>query len=207
MTIVANKHVARVGHEFAAAMTADTPIIEIAKMVSRLASALDKQSELTAQLAMENTILLSPENWLKHSEEGAAASAIAKGNGASEDEALLAGMKSIIACMQSPATDAAIASLRAEAKAEAIPDGYVLVPQEMHLTAEAMEGICFHCGDGGHQFGEFTDGTLFVGEVDYGDGKKVYGLHIATAEYPEEGCSTICEFARQLRESKGEVQS
>lgn len=30
MTIVANKHVARVGHEFAAAMTADTPIIEIA---------------------------------------------------------------------------------------------------------------------------------------------------------------------------------
>jgi hypothetical protein len=39
MTIVANKHVARVGHEFAAAMTADTPIIEIAKMVSRLASA------------------------------------------------------------------------------------------------------------------------------------------------------------------------
>lgn len=86
---------------------------------------------------------------------------------------------------------------------EAIPEGYVLVPQEMHLPAESMEGICVHCGDGGHQFGEFTDGTLFVGEVDYGDGKKVYGLHIATAEYPEEGCSTICEFARQLRESKG----
>ncbi|GEM_PF-1438556 len=109
--------------------------------------------------------------------------------------------------IETPATDAAIAALRAEAKAEAIPDGYVLVPQEMHLTAEAMEGICVHCGDGGHQFGEFTDGTLFVGEVDYGDGKKVYGLHIATAEYPEEGCATICEFARQLRESKGEVQS
>lgn len=106
-----------------------------------------------------------------------------------------------------PVTEAAIAALRAEAKAEAIPDGYVLVPQEMHLPAESMEGICFHCGDGGHQFGEFTDGTLFVGEVDYGDGKKVYGLHIATAEYPEEGCATICEFARQLRESKGEVQS
>lgn len=82
MTIVANKHVARVGHEFAAAMTADTPIIEIAKMVSRLATALDKQTELTEQLAMENTILLTPENWLKHSEEGAAASAIAEGNGA-----------------------------------------------------------------------------------------------------------------------------
>ncbi|AKL15362.1 hypothetical protein AB182_19285 [Phytobacter ursingii] len=106
-----------------------------------------------------------------------------------------------------PATSSAIAALRAEAQAEVIPEGYVLVPQEMHLPAESMEGICVHCGDGGHQFGEFTDGTLFVGEVDYGDGKKVYGLHIATAEYPEEGCSTICEFARQLRESKGEVQS
>lgn len=115
MTIVANKHVARVGHEFAAAMTADTPIIEIARMVSRLASALDKQTELTEQLAMENIILLTPENWLKHSQEGAAASAIAEGNGASEDEALLAGMKSIIACMQFLATSAAIAALREEA--------------------------------------------------------------------------------------------
>lgn len=50
MTIVANKHVARVGHEFAAAMTADTPIIEIAKMVSRLANALDEQTALLEQL-------------------------------------------------------------------------------------------------------------------------------------------------------------
>jgi hypothetical protein len=99
-------------------MTADTPIIEIAKMVSP-GYALDKQTELTEQLAMENTILLTPENWLKHSEEGAAASAIAEGNGASEDEALLAGMKSIIACMQSLATSAAIAALREEARADA----------------------------------------------------------------------------------------
>ncbi|MCK6677645.1 hypothetical protein [Enterobacter asburiae] len=51
MTTVANKHVARVGHEFAAAMTADTPIIEIAKMVSRLANALDEQTALVAVLS------------------------------------------------------------------------------------------------------------------------------------------------------------
>ncbi|MCI1899288.1 MAG: hypothetical protein LKI85_13080 [Enterobacter sp.] len=98
--------------------------------------------------------------------------------------------------VQTPATDAFLAEVRASA----IPEGYVLVPQEMHLSSEAMEGICFHCGDGDHQFGEFTDGTLFVGEVDYGDGKKVHGLHIATADYPEEGCATICEFAAQLRQ-------
>lgn len=50
MTTIGNKHVARVGHEFAAAMTADTPIIEIAKMVSRLANALDEQTALLEQL-------------------------------------------------------------------------------------------------------------------------------------------------------------
>ena len=100
-----------------------------------------------------------------------------------------------LAVLQIPACDAFLAEVRASA----IPEGYVLVPQEMHLSSEAMEGICFHCGDGDHQFGEFTDGTLFVGEVDYGDGKKVHGLHIATADYPEEGCATICEFAAKLR--------
>ncbi|EOX9054102.1 hypothetical protein ACPW65_001892 [Enterobacter roggenkampii] len=82
----------------------------------------------------------------------------------------------------------------AEVRASAIPDGYVLVPQEMHLSSEAMEGICFHCGDGGFAFGEFTDGLLFVGAIDDSDGQKIHGLHIATADYPEEGCATICAF-------------
>lgn len=45
-----NTNIARVGHEFAAAMTANTPIIEIAKMVSRLAGALDEQTALVEQL-------------------------------------------------------------------------------------------------------------------------------------------------------------
>lgn len=89
-----------------------------------------------------------------------------------------------------------------------IPDGYALVPNEMCLSSEAMEALCFHCGDGGHMFGEFTDGVLFVGEIEPEEGKKVYGLHIATADYPEEGCATICEFLPVLREGKaGEVCS
>ena len=91
---------------------------------------------------------------------------------------------------ETPATDAFLAEVRASA----IPEGYVLVPQEMHLSYEAMEGICFHCGDGGFAFGEFTDGLLFVGAIDDSDGQKIHGLHIATADYPEEGCATICEF-------------
>lgn len=46
-----NKHLVRVGHEFAAAMSDDTPIITIAKMVTELASALDVQSARSEALA------------------------------------------------------------------------------------------------------------------------------------------------------------
>ena len=49
-----NKHLVRVGHEFAAAMSDDTPIITIAKMVTELASALDVQSARSEALAVEN---------------------------------------------------------------------------------------------------------------------------------------------------------
>ena len=45
------KHLVRAGHEFAAAMSDDTPIITIAKMVTELASALDVQSARSDALA------------------------------------------------------------------------------------------------------------------------------------------------------------
>lgn len=45
------KHLVRVGHEFAAAMSDDTPIITIAKMVTELASALDVQTARSEALA------------------------------------------------------------------------------------------------------------------------------------------------------------
>jgi len=48
-----NKTLVRVGHEFAAAMSDDTPIITIAKMVTELASALDVQSARSDALAAE----------------------------------------------------------------------------------------------------------------------------------------------------------
>lgn len=48
-----NKHLVRVGHEFAAAMSDETPIITIAKMVTELASALDVQSARSEALAVE----------------------------------------------------------------------------------------------------------------------------------------------------------
>jgi len=45
------KHLVRVGHEFAAAMSDETPIITIAKMVTELASALDVQTARSDALA------------------------------------------------------------------------------------------------------------------------------------------------------------
>lgn len=53
-----NKHLVRAGHEFAAAMSDDTPIITIAKMVTELATALDVQSARSDALAVENAYLM-----------------------------------------------------------------------------------------------------------------------------------------------------
>lgn len=96
--------------------------------------------------------------------------------------------------VKTPATDAYLNSVRADA----IPEGYVLVPQRMNVSADAMESICFHGGDGDGQFGEFTDVILWVGHIENDDGTKTYGLNITTAEYPEEGSTNISEFVEQI---------
>jgi hypothetical protein len=72
---------------------------------------------------------------------------------------------------------------------------FKLVPASMLLDKETIGVINFHCGDGEDgQFGEYSDGHLWVGTVTDDDGKEVYGLHLSTAEYPEEGSSTLIEF-------------
>lgn len=47
----------RAGHEFAALMSSNTPIIEIAKLVSRLATQLDVQSAMVRQLTRSTAII------------------------------------------------------------------------------------------------------------------------------------------------------
>ena len=107
---------------------------------------------------------------------------------------------------ETPATDAYLAQLRNEARAEAIPEGYVLVPEQMYLEAGDIESICSQCGDGHENgYGDFTGAILWVGELADDDGKVKYGLNIASSECPEEGSVAIYEFA-ELREGKaGEV--
>ncbi|MHA0915329.1 hypothetical protein ACR9H8_11370 [Kosakonia cowanii] len=97
-------------------------------------------------------------------------------------------------------------TLSSEGTANAIPEGYAVVPKQIHLDADAVECICSQGGDGGFAYGDFTDVTLWVGEVENDDGSKTHGLNVSSADYPEEGSINLCEFAAQLR-SKSEVQS
>lgn len=80
---------------------------------------------------------------------------------------------------------------------EVVPEGYALVPERMHLSREAIESITAHCGDGQEDagYGPYSDGVLWVGQIEEEDGSKTYGLHIATADYPEQGSTTLVEFS------------
>lgn len=101
-------------------------------------------------------------------------------------------------------TDMAVQLANAESKcrelAAATPEGYVLVPQQIFLEPSDIESICSQCGDGHESgYGDFTDGLLWVGNIQRDDGSIVHGLHISSADYTEEGGVTVYEFAAQLR--------
>lgn len=98
--------------------------------------------------------------------------------------------------VENPATDVFLAEVRASA----IPEGYALVPQQIFLEPSDIELICSQCGDGhDYGYGDFTDGLLWVGNIQRDDGSIVHGLHISSADYTEEGGVTVCEFAAQPR--------
>lgn len=90
--------------------------------------------------------------------------------------------------------------------ANAIPEGYVLMPKQIHLDADAVECICSQGGDGGYNYGDFTDVILWVGEVESDDGSKTYGLNVSSADYPEDGSINLYEFAAQIRSQSEQVK-
>lgn len=65
-------------------------------------------------LAAENAALKNPDNWLSQSDYGYEAAEVATQNGATEDESLRAGMVAIINRIETPATDAFLAEVRAQ---------------------------------------------------------------------------------------------
>ena len=140
--------------------------------------------------------LKNPDHWLSQSDYGYEASEIAVSNGASEHEALRAGMIAIINRIETPATDSMVARI----KASTIPEGFKLVPEQMHLSDEDIQAICMQCGNGDKKgYGDYEDGILWVGELS-NDGEVKYGLNIANANYPEEGSITVFEFDDPLHE-------
>ncbi|EAU4927203.1 hypothetical protein EA958_04780 [Salmonella enterica] len=154
-----------------------------------------KQADSAVKLAHEKFSALAAENaGLKH------AMAVTLEH-VSVTDAVQAGVAAMIINdalhhSKTPATDAFLAEVRASA----IPEGYALVPQQIFLEPSDIELICSQCGDGhesGH--GDFTDGLLWVGNIQRDDGSIVHGLHISSADYTEEGGVTVCEFAAQPR--------
>ncbi|WP_250133771.1 hypothetical protein ABXY35_14565 [Citrobacter freundii] len=93
--------------------------LKITDMAVQLANAESKCRELAAVVA-ENAALKNPDNWLSQSDYGYEASEVATQNGATEDESLRAGMIAIINRIGTPATDAFLAEVRAQARNEGI---------------------------------------------------------------------------------------
>lgn len=87
-------------------------------MAVQLANAESKCRELAA----ENAALKNPDNWLSQSDYGYEASEVATQNGATDDESLRAGMIAIINRIETPATDAFMAEVRASAIRDALDD-------------------------------------------------------------------------------------
>lgn len=192
---LSNKELVAVGHHFAKAMSSDTAIMDIAKIVSRLAERLDcttaalrATQDQRDQLAAENAVLKSAIE--THSESIHFCELCGKDDPCSTDDVCMA-------LSETPVTDAFLAEVRAHA----IPEGYTLLPQQIFLEPSDIESICSQCGDGHESgYGDFTDGLLWVGNIQRDDGSIVYGLHISSADYSEEGGVTVCEFAAQLHQ-------
>lgn len=76
-----------------------------------------------------------------------------------------------------------------------VPYGYSLVPSTIYLDESDIESICSQCGDGGGNYGDFTRGILWVGNIQDDEGNITHGLHISSDDYPEEGGITLAKFA------------
>ena len=108
-----NKELINAGHTLAKAISNDTPLIEIAKMVSNLATQLDVQIARSNALAAENARLKSKAAELVHEASevySAYNSTITEPDGDFMDMQTLQEMQ----CVETPVTDAFLAEVRAQ---------------------------------------------------------------------------------------------
>ncbi|EBR3312491.1 hypothetical protein B7I61_21945 [Salmonella enterica] len=182
-----------------------------AEHVTTIAALESRCASLSAKLSMINDLMEVAEQANKLAQEAAEKLVQERNTLAAENAGLnkfiaascfvqageeLAWYPAIDHAPETPATDAFLAEVRASA----IPEGYALVPQQIFLEPSDIELICSQCGDGHESgYGDFTDGLLWVGNIQRDDGSIVHGLHISSADYTEEGGVTVCEFAAQPR--------
>lgn len=104
-------------------MKTDTAGLTMNQLAERNAEHVTTIAALEARcaaLAAEGAKLKNPYNWLSQSDYGYEAAEVAAQNGATDDESLRAGMIAIINRIETPATDAFLAEMRASARNEGI---------------------------------------------------------------------------------------
>ena len=109
-------------------------------MAVQLANAESKCRELAA----ENAGLKNPDNWLSQSDYGYEASEVATQNGATEDESLRAGMVAIINRIETPATDAFLAEVRAQGVESGINTVIAMMNHQHPATSQAIDILQTH---------------------------------------------------------------
>lgn len=68
------------------------------------------------------------------------------------------------------------------------------LPRKIFISGTAISNLIFQCV-ANEENTEFHDAIGWVGEIeDPYDGSKVYGLHVYSTEYPEDGSITLAEF-------------
>ncbi|WP_408913831.1 hypothetical protein [Brucella pseudogrignonensis] len=83
-------------------------------------------------------------------------------------------------------------SPRAQALEQAAQFAPAMVPAKMLLEAKSIQDLLFILG-GCDEENPYHDGILWVGTMPDEDGD-IYGLHVYSNEYPEEGSITLATF-------------
>ncbi|RDT46721.1 hypothetical protein DXF93_29740 [Escherichia coli] len=110
---------ARTAAKYLPAAPADI-MTELANRLDVTSVALSESLEQRNKLAAENMMLKTSETWIAESDYGYEARELALNEGASEQEALLAGVQGIIDAIKTPATKQWIDAFRNEIRAETL---------------------------------------------------------------------------------------
>ncbi len=136
---LSNKELVAVGHQFSKAMSSDTPIIDMAKIVSRLAERLDCTTLALREMTKQRDALAVENAGLKQNTPDLQTMMSALDAFFADDEvperAMLGAYNILRSAVPTPATDAFLAEVRAQ--------GVELFAREMHADISEADAIEF----------------------------------------------------------------